>query len=140
MGQIELETLLNDVTVRCEMLLAETTDILRNLDTWGEEEFAAAMARRQEIIEEIQKIDLTCSSHVDGGAAAAQLALDQYRSARDAAIRKVLELDALTIALGRQRLDVVKGELAAVARGKVATTAYDRSHLHAGGSRLDDSA
>lgn len=143
MRQLELEKLLSCGSEQCELLQLETTGILRNLDTWGPEDLDRATARRQEIIEEIQKIDTARCNYLGGLGGrvdkATRQVLDQYMSVQETAIKKVLELDSLIIALGRERLDFLKGDLAALARGKTATSAYDSNYGTSNG-RINDNA
>lgn len=129
MRQPELEKLLSYGRKQCELLHLETNGILRNLDTWGAEDFDRATAKRQEIIAEIEKTDLARCSYLDriGGQVdtTTERALDQYILFQKATIEKVLELDSLIMALGRQRLDVIKEGFAEFAQKKVANRAYD---------------
>ncbi|WP_282000530.1 hypothetical protein [Geotalea uraniireducens] len=113
---------------RC--LQAEAEALLADFDACGNGVCEARIARRQECIQTIQDVD-DYLSDVDH----AQVELDAesreavagYRRLQEAATKRILELDALVIALAGTRMDSLRGQLAALSRGKVAYGCYERS-------------
>lgn len=55
--------------------------------------------------------------------------LEDFKQSREGLVRKILETDSLVIALAREQLSVIKGDLAALAKGKNALHAYEGSSV-----------
>jgi len=126
MDPVALQTLLCRRESQYQLLLEEAAALLRNLDTFSSEEVTELIARRQEIINDLQNVDhllQTCYEKVQGSASRRQL--DEFRLFQEAATGRILELDALVIALAKVRLDALKGDLAALAKRRTVLTAYE---------------
>lgn len=116
-----------------QRLLEEAVMLLRNFDTYGPVDFDKAIIRRQKLISEIQRLDIHCSREldrlegtIDGDV---EQSLGEFKRFQETTIREILELDSLVIALATGRLDSLRGNLATLARGKTAVSAYDKSEL-----------
>lgn len=113
---------------RC--LQDEAEALLADFDACGNGVCEARIARRQECLQTIQTIDDYLSgvdlAQVESDAQARE-AVAGYRSLQEAATKRILELDALVIALAGTRMDSLKGQLATLSRGKVAYGCYERS-------------
>lgn len=126
-----LRELLAAAEEQYRLLLEEATVLLRNFDSSDADDFDRAVARRQEILDAIQKND-ECMAALSGGAAHGadtdvEALLGSFRLLREETTRKVLELDALVTALAQERLGRIQGEMAALAKGKVALHGYEGS-------------
>ena len=109
-----------------QLLLKESATLLRNLDTFSSEEVTELIARRQEIVNDLQNVDHllhTCYEEVHESASQRQL--HEFRLFQEAATGRILELDALVIALAKEQLDALKGDLAALSKRKTVLTAYE---------------
>jgi hypothetical protein len=109
------------------LLLAEATALLRDFDTNDADDFDRAIARRQEILDAIQKIDEDMAALFPDRAAAADAGADSFRRVREETTRQIVELDSLVSALARERLDHLQREMAALAKGKAALHGYEGS-------------
>lgn len=126
MDPAALQAFLGRSESRYQLLLKEAATLLRNLDTFSPEEVSELIARRQEIVNDLQNVDhllQTCYEQVQGSASRRQL--DEFRLFQEAATGRILELDALVIALAKEQLDALKGDLAALAKRKTVLTAYE---------------
>jgi hypothetical protein len=126
-----LQNLLNRGKEQYRSLLAETTNLLRKCDAFGPEGCEWVIARRQECISELHEIDNRLIANLKGMgrdlSADARQALDEFRTLQEMTTRKILEFDSLVIALAGDRLNTIKSELAALARGKAALSGYERT-------------
>jgi hypothetical protein len=131
MGRDNLHNLLNRGKEQYLSLMAEATNLLRKFDACGKEGYEGVMARRQECISELHEIDNCLVAYLkDMGrelSADTRQALDEYRILQEMTTGKILEFDSLVIALAGDRLNTIKSELAAIARGKTALSGYERT-------------
>lgn len=131
MGHDIIVKLVNRGKEQLRSLLAEAEALLRNLDIRGAKDCEEAIARRQEYISELRKIDASLAGYLKdmrgvSGRNALQV-LDEFRTIKETAINKILELDSLVIALAGERLVHLKNEMAALALGKTALAGYENS-------------
>lgn len=114
-----------------QRLLTEATDLLRNLDTCGISGYEGAVDRRQQSILRIQEIDTLLAGRLErqgGGLTGVERqALAEFMTLKETATVKILELDALVIALTESRLGSLKDELLALTKGKAAYSGYEKS-------------
>ena len=123
-----LQVLLDGWKEQYQLLLDQSATLLRNLDTWSPEEADELIARRQEIIDRLQNIDSSLQSFCEGGGRKAnQLLLDQFRGFQQSATKRILELDAVVIALAKEQLDTLKVDLAGLSKRKTALIAYEKN-------------
>ncbi|WP_298438415.1 hypothetical protein [Geobacter sp.] len=126
----EIAGILAAAEERYRLLLAEAEALLRNFDTATPEDFDEMMTRRQTLVDEIQKIDgqlagvqgekgTSCADHADP--------LGRFRRLQEEATRQIIEIDALVIALARERLGRLQENMGALVRGKTALHGYERS-------------
>ncbi|ABQ28235.1 hypothetical protein [Geotalea uraniireducens] len=129
MGREAIETLISRWKEQYQLLLAEAEDLLRNVDIWGPEAFEGAIARRQGNIEELFDIDTCLVKYLkDAGMETIRDSrLDEFRTFKETATNRILELDSLSIALAGERLAHLQSEIAAGARGKTAIVSYESS-------------
>lgn len=110
-------------------ILEEAVSLLRNFDTSVLEDIEEAILRREAILERFHAID-SIVSRLEGDMSPKELArLEDFKQSREGLVRKILETDSLVIALAREQLSVIKGDLAALAKGKNALHAYEGSSV-----------
>lgn len=110
-------------------LLEEAVSLLRNFDTSDLEDLEETIRRREAILERFHAIDSLVSRR-EGDVSPNDLALlEDFKRSREGLIRKILETDSLVIALAQQQLSVIKGDLAALSKGKNAIHAYEGSSV-----------
>jgi len=100
-------------------LLGEANALLANLDTSSPQALAAAMDRRQKILDGIQTLDGRLAA--EGGAQSDFLAF------REEATQRILAVDGLVIALARQKQAAITERLASQARSKSASQSYEKT-------------
>jgi len=104
-----------------ERLMASSASLLQDFDRLSPEEFERALGSRQQIIAELDTVTRELGARLaDAGAE-----LDVFKHFQEETTRKVLEFDALVISLARERLDVLREDLASLARGKTALHGYE---------------
>lgn len=113
-----------------QLLLNESACLLRNLDTCDPEEVTELIARRQKIIDQLQNDDHSLQTISVGSD---QRQLDEFRSFQEVVTRRILELDGLVIALTQAQLNIIKGDLVALAKRRVVLTAYEGNGHGMGG-------
>lgn len=120
-------------------LHGDAVRLLRDFDTATLEDFAETLKRREAVLERFHAIDhVIGSQNNDLGPDGAAL-IDEYNLLREGMVKKILESDSLVIALAQEQLSTIKGELAAIAKGKNALHAYEKSGM-VRSSILNDSA
>ena len=114
---------------RYRLLLAEAETLLHNFDTATPEAFDEMMTRRQTLVDEIEKIDgeLAGVRQGDGAKSTDNDALGRFRRLQEETTRQIIEIDALVIALARERLGRLQEDMGALVRGKTALHGYERS-------------
>ncbi|WP_298271194.1 hypothetical protein [Geobacter sp.] len=125
----EIPGILAAAEERYRLLLAEAEALLRSFDTATPEAFDEMMTRRQTLVDELQKIDgeLAGVRQGNGAKAADNDALGRFRRLQEETTRQIIEIDALVIALARERLGRLQENMGALARGKTALHGYERS-------------
>jgi hypothetical protein len=110
-------------------LLAEADRLLATVGETDEEGLASTTARRQEILESIQKIDSELAGFLgrQGAEPPSGVAgiLGEFAERRKVLTEKIREKDALVIALANGRIEEIKLELGGLAKGRSALQAYD---------------
>lgn len=109
-------------------LLEEAVRLLRNIDSRPPEDLAGAIERRYEYLEQIREVEdelanMQAESGKECGGICRQT-LDDFRSFQKSTIQSVLEIDALVTALAQDRLNLIRGEIASLARGRSAIAGY----------------
>lgn len=128
----DMDSLLGRLRLREELyrrLLSEADGLLASVGEAGEDVLLSATARRQEILESIQKIDSELAAFLlrqetDAPAGVASL-LREFADRRKLLTDKIREKDALVIALANGRIEEIKQELGGLVKGRSALQAYD---------------
>lgn len=124
----ELEEIVAAAEERYRLLLEEASTLLQRFDTASPEDFDEIMARRQALVDEIQKIDERLATLAEGEARVdTNDALKRFHVSQEETTRRIVEIDSLVIALARERLGRLQKEMTALARGKTALHGYERS-------------
>lgn len=108
------------------LLLKEATDFLRSFDTSTPESIEEMIRRREDILERFHDLNARIalqSEHLNADE------LESFRQRKDAAVRKIVEIDALVIALARKQLSSIKEDLSALSKGKKVLHAYERGSV-----------
>lgn len=121
-----LESVLDRWKGEYRLLLEASENLLRNFDTVTPDETASLLARRQESIDRFQNIDASLQRSLasDRGGLADAL-LEEFRAFQKSATDRILELDALVMALATERMNALRGEMAGLSRRKQAAFAYE---------------
>lgn len=107
-------------------LLDESERLLGTLDTCSPEDTAELTARRQKIVDELQNIGPFLRACREAGLGEAdRCLLDAFSSYQETVTGRILELDALAIALVNEKLLALKGDMAALSTRKVMLNAYE---------------
>lgn len=109
-----------------QLLLDESSTLLRNFDTICADGAVELIAKRQQTIDGFQKFDNELKSRLSGGASDQRI-LEEFRLFQKEITAKILEQDGLVIALAKERLRVLKGELAGLAKCRTVANAYEGS-------------
>jgi hypothetical protein len=125
MADAALRNLLGAWQGEYQQLLSEASELLRNFDTASASGAAELLARRQQIIDRFQNFDTQLKEI--GGEASSQGLLQEFRAFQQETTKRILELDGLAIALGKERLGLLKGKLDGMRKGKHAFVAYEQS-------------
>ncbi|GFO59044.1 hypothetical protein GMST_13690 [Geomonas silvestris] len=111
-----------------EMLLAEATDLLRNLGRLDPEGVAEVLERRQSLVDALQDFDARFRPVADspGGA--------EFRAFREEITREILAVDGLVIGLAQDKQQCIRAKSSSIAKSASVGRAYDahfgtRSHL-----------
>lgn len=111
-------------------LLSATENLLRCFDTCAPQDLEELLARRQEIITEFQAVDDQLVGYLNSLTGPmerdVELVWEEFRLFQESSTKRILELDALVIALARERCKGIKGDLAALVVKKAAHSAYER--------------
>jgi hypothetical protein len=112
-----------------ECLHVAASELLQNFESLGPEVMARAISRRQEFIDEIENIEKALADYakIDKGGYIRK-ALEEFTKIQESAIREILKIDSLVIALARERLATMKEKLQSLATGKAALNGYERSN------------
>lgn len=131
MSVATLRELLGAAEEQYRLLLDEATALLRDFDSAVPEDFDRVLERRADSMTSLQKIDSaigdllakpTPSADPDDAAA-----LEAFRTFREEATRRIIEIDSLVMALARERLDHLQQEMGALSQGKTALHGYETS-------------
>lgn len=104
------------------LLLEATEELLRHLDRLGPEEAAQLLARRQNSIDRIQNLDGELQPRLEGEEALRE----ELRGVREKVVRRVLELDGVTLGLAQQQMGAIRAEMAGLRMTKKAVRAYEQ--------------
>jgi hypothetical protein len=136
------QTLLSEGERLFAALEKETRDCLESLGRLGREGAARFVARRQEILESIQKFDAECACFLNQPSqegAGEPGVREEFRRRLGAALRRVVEADGILRALAGREMAALDAELNAIARGRHALKGYGGKG-HPQSSSLDRSA
>ncbi len=78
------------------------------------------------LIDGLQNIDLQLEGLQPGGDETGRLLLAEFRIFQKETTARILELDALAVALGKARLDALHGEIAGLSKRRTVVTAYEQ--------------
>ncbi|MBT1075258.1 hypothetical protein [Geobacter grbiciae] len=126
-----LGDLLVDAERQSSLLLQEAEKLLRDLDIIADDELAQLLARRQEIVDWFQNFDVRLYDCMDGSPDA-HAAVAKFRICQKETMERVLEIDAMTVALAKGRLASIGDALAACAKEAKVLSAYGET---VGGTR-----
>ncbi|WP_214186417.1 hypothetical protein [Geobacter hydrogenophilus] len=110
-------------------LLEEALSLLKNFDTSTNDEFEETLRRREVILERFHALDRLMKCQQGDMSAKEWALLEDFRRSREDLIKKILETDSLVVALARDQLSVIKGDLATLVKGKNALHAYEGASL-----------
>ena len=127
MADAALRNLLSTWQGEYQLLLGEASELLRNFDTASASGASELLARRQQIIDRFQNFDTLLKEIGAGEEASSQDLLQEFRAFQQETTKRILELDGLAIALGKERLGLLKGKLDGMRKGKHAFAAYEQS-------------
>lgn len=109
-----------------QRLLDDASELLSNFDGYRYSGPAELIEHRQQIIDRFQSYDALLNGHggfewndEDEGL------LDDFISFRKEMTKKILEVDALVIALARERQILLQGEFAGLTKRKTVLSAYE---------------
>ncbi len=122
MGAEELEKLIAAGREQYSRLQEEATDLLRNLDTLSPRALGEAVQRRQNLVEKLQQFDARFDEAYPGP----DYALAEFRRFQEKITKKILEIDALVIALAQGKQAALKGKLASISKSHAAFRAYEK--------------
>ncbi len=129
MKSSEMSKLVAEAEGLLGQLHGDAVRLLRDFDTATLEDFDETLKRREVVLERFHAVDhIIRSQNNDPGPDGVAL-LDEYNLLREEIIKKILEADSLVMALAQEQLSTIKGELAAMAKGKNALHAYEKSGM-----------
>ena len=105
-------------------LLDDASELLRNFDGYRYSGPAELIARRQQIIDRFQNYDVLLRGHEILEKKHEGL-FEGFASFREDVTKKILEIDALVIALAMDRQIVLQGEFAGLTKRKTVISAYE---------------
>ncbi|QSV47170.1 hypothetical protein [Geobacter benzoatilyticus] len=129
----EVSTLTAEADELLGKLLEEALGLLRNFDTSSPETLEETIRRREEILERFLKLEGRIAILEERAKGDELNRLKALRESRAVLAGRIQETDSLVIALAREQLSVIKGDLAALTQGRRALYAYEgrpsgRSH------------
>jgi hypothetical protein len=144
MGVENVTRLLNKKKTLYKCLLDEAISLIQGIDIYGSENLSRIIARRKDYLTEIQKIDADLENHLNDARLernrSLQQALVEIKSFQKDATGKILELDSMVIALGEERLNSLKVEMAELAHGKTAILGYERTNKRTSANSINNIA
>lgn len=124
---------MSKLVAEAEDLLSQLHDdairLLRDFDTSSPEDFEATLKRREAVLERFHALNHVIKSQNNDLGPDGVALRDEFNLLREGIIKKILEADSLVIALAQEQLSTIKGELAAIAKGKNALHAYEKSGM-----------
>lgn len=131
MSAVPVGELLAAAGEQYQLLLEESTALLRNFDGLTPEDFDRVMARRAEIMAAIETIDARIGESLAAAGGAPRhndaAALGAFRTVREETTRRIIEIDSIVMGLARERLDHLQQEMGALGRGRTALHGYETS-------------
>lgn len=129
MDFLDQSKLASEAEALLEQLLEEALSLLKNFDTATSDDFEGTLRRREAILERFHALDSLMECPQGEMSAKESALIEDFRRSREDLIKKILEADSLVIALARDQLSVIKGDLATLVKGKNALHAYEGASL-----------
>jgi hypothetical protein len=125
MSSIELQMLLNSGESLFAALELETLYCLKNIESLPSQEIERFVAKRQEILDSIQKFDLTLNNRLKQmGCCGEEAALEKFRQRQTFLLRRVIEADGLLLALAKIELTSLNARQDSISHGRRALNCY----------------
>lgn len=125
----ELSKLVGEAEKALGLVFEEAVGLLKNFDTLTPDAFENAILRRDEILNRFHDLDNRITLQRDRMVSGTSEEYEAYRQSKETTIKKILETDSVLIALAREQLSVIQGDLAALVKGKKALHAYERGSI-----------
>lgn len=128
MNRKEIEAALRVGEELYRQLLEAASFLLEKLDVLTVEDLEAVMIRRQQIVQEIQRIDDMITSEVSRGETGKTvdgLQINHFREQQKQLTERILELDAVSLALANKKLAVLQKDFTAISDGRTLRKGYD---------------
>lgn len=123
----EASTLAAEAEELLGKLLEEAVGLLRNFDTSSPESLEETICRRGDILERFLDLESRLAVLEERAKGDELIRFKALRESREALVGRIQETDSLVIALAHEQLSVIKGDLAALVKGKRALNAYEGS-------------
>lgn len=125
MADPSVEKVLDQWQAEYRLLLEEATELMRIFDTVGSGGANELLVRRQQIIDGLENLPARLQKLAVEADASENPLIEEFRTFQEEITAKILKLDALALALGKERLHSLRRELAGLTKRKSVFTAYE---------------
>jgi len=122
---MELQMLLNSGESLFATLELETLYCLKNLESMPSQQIEHFAAKRQEILDAIQKFDMALNTRLKRpGSSGEDAALEKFYQRQTFLLKRVIEADGLLLALAKIELTSLKARQDSISHGRHALNCY----------------